>query len=166
MASLSASPASVWTQHGSSHRAHTLSPCLAPPAARSSPCRRSSSSFSPSSSRVVCAVSGSRKKATGGAEEGNGTPCRGPSAGRTYRPAMPGDEPGFWEGSRWDLLGFLLQYLWAFGIVLAAAASAYGSPELQRRERPRRRGRRKHGSAERSSPVRLCPAWGGGLPRG
>lgn len=48
-----------------------------------------------------------------------------PLAGRDYRPAMPGDEPDFWEGPKWDLLGFIAQYLWAIGIVLAAAASLY-----------------------------------------
>lgn len=48
-----------------------------------------------------------------------------PLAGRPYRSPMPGDEPDFWEGSRWDLLGFILQYLWAIGIVLAVVASIY-----------------------------------------
>ncbi|GBG79254.1 hypothetical protein CBR_g29305 [Chara braunii] len=35
------------------------------------------------------------------------------------RPKLPGDEPDFWEGEQWDWLGFVLQYLWAVGIVVA-----------------------------------------------
>eukprot|EP00270_Netrium_digitus_P005444 TRINITY_DN1719_c0_g1_i2.p1 TRINITY_DN1719_c0_g1~~TRINITY_DN1719_c0_g1_i2.p1 ORF type:complete len:199 (+),score=40.33 TRINITY_DN1719_c0_g1_i2:25-597(+) len=48
-----------------------------------------------------------------------------PLAGRPYRPAMEGDEPDFWEGPQWNWLGFLLQYLWAFGILVAIIASIY-----------------------------------------
>ncbi|CAI5471898.1 unnamed protein product [Closterium sp. Yama58-4] len=48
-----------------------------------------------------------------------------PLAGRDYRPPMPGDNPDFWEGSQWDLLGFLAEYLWVFGIVLAVVSSIY-----------------------------------------
>ncbi|GJP77032.1 hypothetical protein CLOP_g7466 [Closterium sp. NIES-67] len=48
-----------------------------------------------------------------------------PLAGRDYRPPMPGDEPDFWEGSQWDLLGFVAEYLWVFGIVLAIVSSLY-----------------------------------------
>ncbi|CAI7786975.1 unnamed protein product [Closterium sp. NIES-53] len=48
-----------------------------------------------------------------------------PLAGRDYRPAMPGDNPDFWEGSQWDLLGFAAEYLWVFGIVLAIVSSLY-----------------------------------------
>eukprot|EP00244_Chara_vulgaris_P000999 TRINITY_DN1160_c0_g1_i3.p1 TRINITY_DN1160_c0_g1~~TRINITY_DN1160_c0_g1_i3.p1 ORF type:complete len:294 (-),score=54.91 TRINITY_DN1160_c0_g1_i3:316-1197(-) len=35
------------------------------------------------------------------------------------RPKLPGDEPDFWEGEQWDGVGFVLQYLWAVGIVVA-----------------------------------------------
>ncbi|CAI7899185.1 unnamed protein product [Closterium sp. NIES-53] len=48
-----------------------------------------------------------------------------PLAGRDYRPAMPGDNPDFWEGSQWDLLGFAAEYLWVFGIVLAVSTESY-----------------------------------------
>ncbi|CAI5491097.1 unnamed protein product [Closterium sp. Naga37s-1] len=48
-----------------------------------------------------------------------------PLEGRDYRPAMPGDNPDFWEGSQWDLLGFIAEYLWVFGIVLAIVSSLY-----------------------------------------
>ncbi|GAB4850620.1 hypothetical protein Ancab_029929 [Ancistrocladus abbreviatus] len=34
-------------------------------------------------------------------------------------PELPGSEPDFWEGPKWDALGFFVQYLWAFGIVFA-----------------------------------------------
>ena len=36
-----------------------------------------------------------------------------------FLPELPGDEPDFWEGPRWDGLGFFVQYMWAFGIVFA-----------------------------------------------
>lgn len=117
MASPSASAASVSTQHGCLQRAHRATPPCLTPLLGGSTWRRAP--------RVVCSVSGSPKKATGGAKKALVLRVEDPLAGRTYRPAMPGDEPGFWEGSRWDLLGFVLQYLWAFGIVLAAVASIY-----------------------------------------
>ncbi|MFQ6632172.1 hypothetical protein Gotur_009143 [Gossypium turneri] len=34
-------------------------------------------------------------------------------------PDLPGLQPGLWEGPKWDVFGFLVQYLWAFGIVFA-----------------------------------------------
>ncbi|KAG8484166.1 hypothetical protein CXB51_022909 [Gossypium anomalum] len=34
-------------------------------------------------------------------------------------PDLPGLQPDLWEGPKWDVLGFLVQYLWAFGIVFA-----------------------------------------------
>ncbi|GLT48915.1 hypothetical protein SLA2020_225040 [Shorea laevis] len=37
-------------------------------------------------------------------------------------PELPGLEPDFWEGPQWDVLGFFVQYLWAFGIVFALIA--------------------------------------------
>ncbi len=37
-------------------------------------------------------------------------------------PKLPGDEPDFWEGPEWDTVGFVMQYLWAFGIVFAVVA--------------------------------------------
>ncbi|XWS50717.1 hypothetical protein CRYUN_Cryun12cG0110800 [Craigia yunnanensis] len=37
-------------------------------------------------------------------------------------PELPGLQPGLWEGPQWDVLGFLVQYLWAFGIVFALIA--------------------------------------------
>ncbi|XVF12318.1 hypothetical protein REPUB_Repub08aG0106000 [Reevesia pubescens] len=37
-------------------------------------------------------------------------------------PELPGLQPDLWEGSQWDLLGFLVQYLLAFGIVFALIA--------------------------------------------
>ncbi|CAI9767288.1 unnamed protein product [Fraxinus pennsylvanica] len=37
-------------------------------------------------------------------------------------PELPGEKPDFWEGPQWDVLGFVLQYLWAFGIVFALIA--------------------------------------------
>lgn len=46
-----------------------------------------------------------------------------PLAGRDYRPAMEGDEPDFFEGPQWNLLGFIVQYLWVFGIVIAIISS-------------------------------------------
>ncbi|CAI5983833.1 unnamed protein product [Closterium sp. NIES-64] len=49
-----------------------------------------------------------------------------PLAGRDYRPPMPGDNPDFWEGSQWDLLGFVAEYLWVFGIVLASTWDLLG----------------------------------------
>ncbi|OMP06567.1 hypothetical protein CCACVL1_01507 [Corchorus capsularis] len=32
-------------------------------------------------------------------------------------PELPGLQPDLWEGPQWDVLGFVVQYLWAFGIV-------------------------------------------------
>ncbi|CAO2818092.1 unnamed protein product [Amaranthus hypochondriacus] len=37
-------------------------------------------------------------------------------------PNLPGAEPDFWEGSKWDAFGFVVQYLWAFGVVFALVA--------------------------------------------
>ncbi|XP_027126276.1 uncharacterized protein [Coffea arabica] len=37
-------------------------------------------------------------------------------------PELPGEKPDFWEGPQWDTLGFVIQYLWAFGIVFALIA--------------------------------------------
>jgi hypothetical protein len=75
---------------------------------------------------VVCAVSGEPKSTSAASKKQNLVMrVEDPLAGRPYRPPMPGDEPGFWEGPRWDLLGFVLEYLWAFGIVLAVVASIY-----------------------------------------
>ncbi|KAL4295664.1 hypothetical protein GQ457_12G007380 [Hibiscus cannabinus] len=37
-------------------------------------------------------------------------------------PDLPGLQPDPFEGSQWDVLGFLVQYLWAFGIVFALIA--------------------------------------------
>eukprot|EP00475_Leptophrys_vorax_P002187 TRINITY_DN11244_c0_g1_i1.p3 TRINITY_DN11244_c0_g1~~TRINITY_DN11244_c0_g1_i1.p3 ORF type:complete len:169 (-),score=1.72 TRINITY_DN11244_c0_g1_i1:976-1482(-) len=48
-----------------------------------------------------------------------------PLAGRDYRPPMPGDEKDLWEGPQWDVLGFVLEYLWVFGLVLAVVSSIY-----------------------------------------
>ncbi|KDP20110.1 hypothetical protein JCGZ_05879 [Jatropha curcas] len=39
-----------------------------------------------------------------------------------FLPPLPGDEPDFWEGSKWDGLGFFVQYMWAFGVVFALIA--------------------------------------------
>lgn len=35
---------------------------------------------------------------------------------------LEGTEPDFWEGEQWDVLGFIVQYLWAFGVLIAVAA--------------------------------------------
>lgn len=48
-----------------------------------------------------------------------------PLAGREYRPPMDGDAPDFWEGTKFNPLGFFLQYFWAFGIVFALVACGY-----------------------------------------
>ncbi|KAJ4762683.1 AT-rich interactive domain protein [Rhynchospora pubera] len=37
-------------------------------------------------------------------------------------PELPGQEPDFWEGPQWNAFGFVVQYLWAFGIVFALVA--------------------------------------------
>ena len=42
-----------------------------------------------------------------------------PLAQRDYRPPQQGDQPDFWEGAGFDGVGFVLQYLWAFGIGIA-----------------------------------------------
>ena len=39
-------------------------------------------------------------------------------------PELPGLQPNLWEGTQWDGLGFLVQYLWAFGIVFAVSPIA------------------------------------------
>ncbi|KAA3470484.1 L-shaped tail fiber [Gossypium australe] len=36
-------------------------------------------------------------------------------------PELPGLQLDLWEGTKWDVLGFLVQYLWAFGIVFAVS---------------------------------------------
>lgn len=36
-----------------------------------------------------------------------------------FLPKLPGDEPDFWEGEKWDFLGFFVEYLWAFGFGFA-----------------------------------------------
>ncbi|KAL4573512.1 hypothetical protein LXL04_020321 [Taraxacum kok-saghyz] len=38
-------------------------------------------------------------------------------------PDLPGLEPDFWEGPQWDGFGFVVEYLWAFGIVFALISS-------------------------------------------
>lgn len=35
------------------------------------------------------------------------------------RPELPGEEPDFWEGPQFEILGFIIQYLWAIGIFAA-----------------------------------------------
>ncbi|PPR82326.1 hypothetical protein GOBAR_AA38387 [Gossypium barbadense] len=40
-------------------------------------------------------------------------------------PDLPGLQPDLWEGPKWDVLGFLVQYLWAFGIVFAERTLAF-----------------------------------------
>ncbi|CAN6478768.1 unnamed protein product [Victoria cruziana] len=37
-------------------------------------------------------------------------------------PKLPGEQRDFWEGEKWDGLGFFAQYMWAFGIVFALIA--------------------------------------------
>ncbi|XP_078430062.1 AT-rich interactive domain protein [Wolffia australiana] len=37
-------------------------------------------------------------------------------------PELPGLTTDFWEGSKWETFGFVVQYLWAFGIVFALIA--------------------------------------------
>ncbi|PKA52362.1 hypothetical protein AXF42_Ash010259 [Apostasia shenzhenica] len=37
-------------------------------------------------------------------------------------PALPGAEPDFWEGPKWNALGFFVQYMWAFGLVFGVIA--------------------------------------------
>ncbi|KAF6147108.1 hypothetical protein GIB67_036827 [Kingdonia uniflora] len=39
-----------------------------------------------------------------------------------FLPELPGDKPDFWEGEKWEPLGFFIQYAWAFGIVFALIA--------------------------------------------
>ncbi|KAM6557744.1 hypothetical protein CsatB_004763 [Cannabis sativa] len=39
-----------------------------------------------------------------------------------FLPKLPGEEKDFWEGEQWDWLGFLVEYLWAFGIVFSLVA--------------------------------------------
>jgi hypothetical protein len=34
---------------------------------------------------------------------------------------LEGLEPDFWEGEQWDIFGFIVQYLWAFGILIAVS---------------------------------------------
>eukprot|EP00245_Coleochaete_scutata_P016317 TRINITY_DN755_c0_g2_i1.p1 TRINITY_DN755_c0_g2~~TRINITY_DN755_c0_g2_i1.p1 ORF type:complete len:184 (+),score=27.40 TRINITY_DN755_c0_g2_i1:26-577(+) len=43
----------------------------------------------------------------------------------SYRPKLPGDEPDMFEGPEWDWLGFVVEYLWAFGIVVAIVACLF-----------------------------------------
>ncbi|XP_024374164.1 uncharacterized protein [Physcomitrium patens] len=35
---------------------------------------------------------------------------------------LEGQEPDFWEGSSWNSLGFAMQYLWVFGVVVSIVA--------------------------------------------
>ncbi|KAL9265887.1 hypothetical protein AKJ16_DCAP11383 [Drosera capensis] len=37
-------------------------------------------------------------------------------------PELPGMEPDFWEGEKWDNLGFFIDYMWAFGVGFALIA--------------------------------------------
>ncbi|EPS74567.1 hypothetical protein M569_00189, partial [Genlisea aurea] len=37
-------------------------------------------------------------------------------------PDLPGEKPDFWEGPKWDGLGFFVEYMWAFGIFFALIA--------------------------------------------
>ncbi|XP_010677981.2 uncharacterized protein LOC104893560 [Beta vulgaris subsp. vulgaris] len=39
-----------------------------------------------------------------------------------FLPDLPGLQTDFWEGPQWDTFGFVVQYLWAFGIVFALIA--------------------------------------------
>lgn len=34
---------------------------------------------------------------------------------------LEGTTPGFWEGPQWNGLGFIIQYLWVFGIVVSVS---------------------------------------------
>lgn len=37
-------------------------------------------------------------------------------------PVLPGESPDFWEGPQWDAFGFVIEYLWAFGVLFALIA--------------------------------------------
>jgi hypothetical protein len=52
---------------------------------------------------------------------------------------LEGLEPDFWEGDQWNALGFIIQYLWAFGILIAlvacgVAVTSYNSGAVDIRE--------------------------------
>ncbi|CAN1826503.1 hypothetical protein LINPERHAP1_LOCUS31578 [Linum perenne] len=34
-------------------------------------------------------------------------------------PKLPGQEKDFWEGPQWNTLGFVVEYLWGFGIIFS-----------------------------------------------
>ncbi|XP_008240280.1 PREDICTED: uncharacterized protein LOC103338801 [Prunus mume] len=58
-----------------------------------------------------------------------------------FLPKLPGDEPDFWEGEKWDFLGFFVEYLWAFGIGFAliacfVAATSYNEGATDFKETP------------------------------
>ncbi|XP_009347033.2 uncharacterized protein LOC103938720 [Pyrus x bretschneideri] len=58
-----------------------------------------------------------------------------------FLPKLPGDEPCFWEGEKWDWLGFFVEYLWAFGIGFAliaclVAATSYNEGATDFKETP------------------------------
>lgn len=36
-------------------------------------------------------------------------------------PKLPGEEPDFWEGPKWETLGFIIRYMWAFGFLFAVS---------------------------------------------
>ncbi|KAM0980072.1 hypothetical protein ACFX13_016099 [Malus domestica] len=60
---------------------------------------------------------------------------------RYFLPKLPGDEPCFWEGEKWDWLGFFVEYLWAFGIGFAliaclVAATSYNEGATDFKETP------------------------------
>ncbi|CAN0876195.1 hypothetical protein LINGRAHAP2_LOCUS11163 [Linum grandiflorum] len=37
-------------------------------------------------------------------------------------PKLPGQEKDFWEGPQWNTLGFVVEYLWGFGIIFSLIA--------------------------------------------
>lgn len=32
---------------------------------------------------------------------------------------LEGTTPDFWEGEKWNLLGFIVQYMWVFGVIVS-----------------------------------------------
>ncbi|OMP10263.1 hypothetical protein COLO4_04672 [Corchorus olitorius] len=51
-------------------------------------------------------------------------------------PELPGLQPDLWEGPQWDVLGFVVQYLWAFGIVFGVkfkSRRVYETKDSQRK---------------------------------
>ncbi|KAH7282707.1 hypothetical protein KP509_35G044500 [Ceratopteris richardii] len=81
------------------------------------------SMFVPVSRRNLRLIAVAARRASGAEKLATEGPVQDEDDGEVYvKPQLPGEEPDFWEGPQFEILGFIVQYLWAFGVGVALIA--------------------------------------------